>query len=146
MSLPLDLSSDDYKFHRTLNEDVKIRPVSETSQHWDLKMADGDYINVTGYESLKNAICIAIMTRFTELDEIPLYDEFGCRVHELVKANKSEMVRYKIELFVTEVLENMRRVASVESVKVSDDEDYSYLIEFSVISISDAIINGSVVI
>lgn len=142
--LPVDTLSDDYRFHRTLNEDVKIRPVSETSQHWDLQMANDDYVNVTGYESLKNAICIAIMTRFTELDSIPLYDEFGCRVHELVKANKSEMVRYKIELFVVEVLENMRRVASVESVKVSDDKNYSYLIEFSVISISDAIINGSV--
>lgn len=142
--LPVDTLSDDYRFHRTLNEDVKIRPVSETSQHWDLQMANDDYMNVTGYESLKNAICIAIMTRFTELDSIPLYDEFGCRVHELVKANKSEMVRYKIELFVVEVLENMRRVASVESVKVSDDKNYSYLIEFSVISISDAIINGSV--
>ena len=142
--LPVDTLSDDYRFHRTLNEDVKIRPVSETSQHWDLQMANDDYVNVTGYESLKNAICIAIMTRFTELDSIPLYDEFGCRVHELIKANKSEMVRYKIELFVVEVLENMRRVASVESVKVSDDKNYSYLIEFSVISISDAIINGSV--
>ena len=142
--LPVDTLSDDYRFHRTLNEDVKIRPVSETSQHWDLQMANDDYVNVTGYESLKNAICIAIMTRFTELDSIPVYDEFGCRVHELIKANKSEMVRYKIELFVVEVLENMRRVASVESVKVSDDKNYSYLIEFSVISISDAIINGSV--
>lgn len=142
--LPVDTLSDDYIFHRTLNEDVKIRPVSETSQHWDIQMENDDYVNVAGYESLKNAICIAIMTRFTELDSIPLYDEFGCRVHELVKANKSEMVRYKIELFVMEVLENMRRVASVESVKVSDDKDYSYLIEFSVISISDAIINGSV--
>lgn len=141
--LPVDTLSDDYVFHRTLNEDVKIRPVSETSQHWDIQMENDDYVNVAGYESLKNAICIAIMTRFTELD-IPLYDEFGCRVHELVKANKSEMIRYKIELFVVDVLETMRRVASVESVKVSDDKDYSYLIEFSVISISDAIINGSV--
>lgn len=142
--LPVDTLSDDYVFHRTLNEDVKIRPVSETSQHWDIQMENDDYVNVAGYESLKNAICIAIMTRFTELDSIPLYDEFGCRVHELVKANKSEMIRYKIELFVVDVLETMRRVASVESVKVSDDKDYSYLIEFSVISISDAIINGSV--
>lgn len=140
-------NEEDLRFHKTLNEDVKIRPVSSTSQHWDIQMSDGDYVNVSGYDSLVNAVCIAIMTRFHELDFIPLYDEFGCRVHELIKANKSEMVRYKIELFVVEVLEDMRRVASVEWVKVSDDESYSYLIEFGVVSISDMErVEGSLVV
>lgn len=146
MVLPVDMDSDDYRFYKTLNEDVQIKPVSPTSQHWDIQIQDGDYVNVTGFESLKNAICIAIMTRFNELDFIGLYDGFGCRIHELVKANKSEMVLYKIELFVVEVLENMRRISSVNSVKVTDDDAYSYHIDFNVTSISDEIVTGSVVI
>ena len=146
MTLPIDFESDDYRFYKTLNEDVQIKPVTPTAQHWDIQMENGDYVNVTGFESLHNAICIAIMTRFNELDFIPLYDGFGCRVHELVKANKSEMVKYKVELFTEEVLENMRRIESVNSVKVTEDNYHSYLIEFNVTSISDGIITGSVVI
>ena len=107
-------------------------------------MKDGDYVNVTGKESLENAICIAIMTRFRELDYIPLYDEFGCRAHELIKANKSDMVRYKVELFVTEVLEKMRRVQTVNQVTVSDSTESSYQIDFNVTSIEDEIVTGSV--
>lgn len=107
-------------------------------------MKDGDYVNVTGKESLKNAICIAIMTRFMELDYIPLYDEFGCRAHELIKANKSEMVRYKVELFVTEVLEKMRRIQTVNQVTVTDSTESAYQIDFNVTSISDEIVTGSV--
>lgn len=145
MTLPLNAESDGYRF-KTLNEDVQVRPVSPTSQHWDIQMNDGDYVNVNGLESLRNAICIAIMTRFDELDFMPLYDGFGCRAHELVKANKSEMVRYKIELFIVQVLENMRRIETVNSVTVTDDDSSSYLIEFNVTSISDEIVTGSVTI
>lgn len=146
MTLPLNAESDGYRFFKTLNEDVQVRPVSPTSQHWDIQMDDGDYVNVNGLESLRNAICIAIMTRFDELDFMPLYDGFGCRAHELVKANKSEMVRYKIELFIVQVLENMRRIETVNSVTVTDDDSSSYLIEFNVTSISDEIVTGSVTI
>ena len=146
MVLPVDLDSDDYKFFRTLNEDVKIKRVSDISSHWDIQFDNFDYVNVAGLESLNNAICIAIMTRLNELNSMSLYDGFGCRVHELVKANKSDMVRYKMELFVTEVLENMRRVLSVDQVTITDDDRHSYRIEFKVTSISNEIVTGSVVI
>lgn len=146
MTLPVNTDSDSYRFFKTLNEDVQIRPVSSTSDHWDIQMENGDYVNVDGLESLRNAICIAIMTRFNELDFIPLYDGFGCRVHELVKANKSEMVRYKVEIFVVEVLENMRRIQQVNNVEVLDSDSQSYEINFNVTSISDEIVTGGVTI
>lgn len=144
MTLPVDFESDGYRFYKTLNEDVQVRPVSPTAQHWDIQMENGDYVNVNGHESLKNAICIAIMTRFNELDFMGLYEEFGCRAHELVKANKSEMVRYKVELFINDVLENMRRIEKVNYVKLTEDAYNSYLVEFNVTSISDKIVTGSV--
>ena len=146
MVLPINAESDGYRFYKTLNEDVQIKPVSPTSKHWDIQMENGDYVNVDGLESLRNAICIAIMTRFNELDFMELYDGFGCRVHELVKKNKSEMVKYKIELFINEVLENMRRISIVNDVTVSESDIHSYLVEFNVTSISDETVTGSVTI
>lgn len=140
----LPVASEENAIFKNLNEDVKIRPVSSTSQHWDIQIENGDYVNVAGKESLENAICIAIMTRFMELDFIPLYDEFGCRAHELIKANKSEMVKYKVELFVTEVLEKMRRIKTVNQVTVTDSTESSYNISFNVTSIEDEIVTGSV--
>ena len=144
MTLPVDYEGEDYRFYKTLNEDVQVLPVSSTADHWDIQMKNGDYVNVTGKESLRNAICIAIMTRFNELDFIQLYNGFGCRAHELIKANKSEMVRYEIELFISEVLENMRRIQQLNSLKVSDSNAGSYLVEFTVTSINDETITGSV--
>ena len=109
--LNINQNPDDYEFFKTLNEDVKLQP--DDYNRWDIQFENQDYVNITGKESLVNAICIAIMTRFNELDFMNIYEDFGCRAHELIKANKSDIVKYKIELFVTEVLENMRRVFEV---------------------------------
>lgn len=146
MTLYVDRESEDFRFYKTLNEDVQLQPVSSKSKHWDIQMQDGDYVNVTGHDSLNNAICIAIMTRFNELDYIQLYDGFGCRIHELIKANKSEMVRYKIELFIIDVLKQMRRIKEVNWIEVQENEKSKYYVRFSVKSINDTLIEGSVTI
>ncbi len=140
--LPIDISSDDYNFYKTLNEDVHLKP--DAYNRWDLQMENGDYVNVAGNQSLHNAICIAIMTRYGELKDNPLYEEFGCHLHELIKANKSPMVEYKIELFVIEILEKMRRILEVNWIEVTDSEDNAYKITFNVTSINDEIVEGSV--
>lgn len=140
--LTVNQDSDDYKFFKTLNEDVKLQ--SDEYNRWDIQMENHDYVNITGKESLVNAICIAIMTRFNELDFMNLYEDFGCRAHELIKANKSDIVKYKIELFVTEVLENMRRVFEVNEIEVTDSDTNSYKVFFNVTSINDEIVQGSV--
>lgn len=140
--LTVNQDSDDYKFFKTLNEDVKLQ--SDEYNRWDIQMENQDYVNITGKESLVNAICIAIMTRFNELDFMNLYEDFGCRAHELIKANKSDMVKYKIELFVTEVLENMRRVFEINEIEVTDSDTYSYNVFFNVTAINDEIVQGSV--
>jgi len=142
MPLPIDFESDDYRFYKTLNEDVQLVP--NQYHKYDLNMVDGDYVNVTGKESLHNAIVITILTRFGELQNNPIYDEFGCRVHELIKANKSEMVLYEIEVFIMEVLENMRRIQEVNWLEITDSENEKYHVEFNVTSINDEIVAGGV--
>lgn len=146
MTLPIDITSDDYNYRKTLHEDVKLKPVNSKSKFWDIQLENGDYVNVTGKESLYNAICIAVMTRFRELDFISLYDSFGCKIHELVKANKSQMVRFKVESYTREVLENMRRIQEIKYIEVTEPEECNYGINFSVASIDDEIISGSLFI
>lgn len=145
MTLPIDYDSDDYKFYKTLNEDVKLVPVGK-GEHYDIQLKNGDYVNVSGKDSLSNAIVIAIMTRFNELSDIELYDEFGCKIHDLIKGNPTEMVEYEMVLCVQEVLENMRRIKEVPNINLIGQGDF-YKILFQVIGINDdGLVEGSVVI
>ena len=65
MVLPVDTNGYDFKFNKTLNEDVQL--VGNEYGKYDLDMDNDDYINVTGVHSLANACIIAILTRFNEL-------------------------------------------------------------------------------
>lgn len=142
MVLKIDTENDDYRFYKTLNEDVQLKP--DQYNQWDIQFQNGDYVNVNGEDSLKNAICIAIMTRLGELNTNPLYNQFGCRLHELIKANKNSMVTYKVELYTLEVLEQMRRIKNVNWIEITEPDNHNYQISFSVTSITDKTITGSV--
>lgn len=143
MTLQINLDSDDFRFYKTLHEDVLLKP--DEFNQWDVQFSNGDWVNVTGQDSLKNAICIAIMTRYQELD-MPLYKDFGCRIHELIKGNTGNMHRYKMELFVEDVLKKMRRIHKINDITVEtvDSEIFKHRISFSVTSISDELVEGSV--
>lgn len=135
MVLPVDIEKYSYRFFKNLNNDVKL--VSNEYGEWDVDFNYelNDWVNVDGFESLANACIIAIMTRFQEENFLPPYVDFGCRIHELIKANKSRNVIYLIELYVTETLNSMRRVKKVNWVLVEDNpgrEYYNYSVRFSV--------------
>lgn len=142
MTLNVDTKSEDYCFNKTLNEDVQL--ISNRYGKYDLNFQNGDYVNVTGKNSLFNAIVIAIMTRFDELGDIPHYEGFGCKVHELIKARKSEMVEYEMEVSLTEVLENMRRINEVNELIITDCGNQKYKVYFNVTSINDEMVSGEV--
>ncbi|MBQ6220017.1 MAG: DUF2634 domain-containing protein [Methanobrevibacter sp.] len=117
-----------------------MKLVSNEYGEWDLDFKNGDWVNCTGIDSLVNACIIAIMTRFNELGYCSLYEDFGCRIHEVIKQSKGRNAAYKIEVYVTEVLNNMRRIKTVNWVQVTDnpeDNYYNYKISFSVTSIHD---------
>lgn len=146
MPLPIDTESIDYKFYTTLHEDVRLK--SNEYGEWDLDFQNGDWVNVTGVDSLVNACIIAIMTRLDELDYTELYAGFGCRIHELIKRNKSRNVLYQMEIFITDVLTNMRRVAKVNYVTITDNpnnQNYYYKVNFSVTCIHDEEEEGEII-
>ena len=144
MTLPVDTSSIDYKFNKTLNEDVEL--ISDEYGAFDIHMENGDYVNVTGHKSLLNACIIAIMTRYDELNKNPTYQGFGCHVHELIKDNQNKMFFFKLETYITDTLNNMRRVKTVNSVNILRTDVYKFKVEFDITSINDEIVKGSVVL
>ena len=145
MMLPVDYTSDDYRFNKTLHMDVEILP-DEWNNKWDLQFSNGDFKMLTGKDSLRNAINIAIMTRYQELKN-ELYTNFGCKIHELLKANKSIVVQKKIQYYCENVLNEMRRIKRVNEIIVTDNKDdntHKYGVFFNITSINDEIISGSV--
>lgn len=141
MTIPLNTKSYDYKVYKTLNEDVQL--IGNQYGRYDLNMQDKDYVNVTGHNSLQNACIIAILTRYNEL-KTPLYTGFGCRVHELIKGNKTKLQLFKMEAFLTETLNDMRRIKTVNWVEITEKDSDSYNVLFNVTSINDEIVNGQV--
>ena len=142
MTLPVDYESKDYNFYKNLNEDVELIPVGN-GEHYDVNFENDDYVNLTGKNSLSNAIVIAILTRFTELSDIEIYEDFGCKVHDLIKANQEEPVKYEIELYVSEVLKNMRRIKEINYIEVNELDESRYGVQFSVTSVvNDEIVKG----
>lgn len=125
----------DEEFFRTLNEDIKLAP-NEFGE-FDMVFEDYDIVNATGLESLANAITILIMTRYGELKHNILYkDDFGCKIHSVVKDNITNLNNYKIEKYVDEAIKRMRRVKKINYINVKPKQN-GYSIILSVTSISD---------
>lgn len=134
MTLP-ETNELDEEFFSTLNEDIKLSP-NEYGE-WDMVFSDYDIVNATGLESLANAITILIMTRYGELKHNILYkDDFGCKIHSVVKDNITNLNNYKIEKYIDEAIKRMRRVKRINYINVKPKEN-GYSIILSVTSISD---------
>ena len=143
MTLPIDNESYDYKFQKTLNQDVQLTP--NTHGEWDITLENGDYKNITGQQSLYNACVIAILTRYGELTENPTYQTFGCHIHRIIKDNKTKINLFKIETYLTETLLRIRRIRTVNEVKITENEDkHTYNIHFNVTNHNDETITGKV--
>lgn len=129
----------DNNFFKTLNEDIKLSP-NEYGE-WDMVFEDYDIVNVSGLESLSNAIVILLMTRFGELKSNVLYNnDFGCRVHETIKDNITNLNQYKIEKYIEEAIKKMRRVKRINYIQVKPKQ-VGYDIVLSVMSINDEDLN-----
>lgn len=138
MTLP-ETNELDKEFFSTLNEDIKLSP-NEFGE-WDMVFEDYDIINATGLESLANAITILIMTRYGELKHNILYkDDFGCKIHSVVKDNITNLNNYKIEKYIDEAIKRMRRVKRINYIQVKPEQN-GYNVVLSVTSIDDEDLN-----
>ena len=137
--LPTNPESIDKRFFKTLNEDIKLKP--NQYGEWDMVFKDGDIVNVTGAESLANAIVILIMTRYGELKNNILYkDDFGCRVHEIPKDNITNLNQYKTEKYIEDAVRRMRRVKTINYIQVTPYAN-GYNVVLSVTALNDEDVN-----
>lgn len=131
--------------YRTLNNDIGM--IQRTNNGWDLWFDNGDLVKAEDFHSLQVGIIIACLTSWNYMNRYgnPTYEVFGNRAYQLLKANKSSMVQYKIEQFFLECLKRMRRVYDVVSLTVSEVpyDPYKYRVEFEVISINNQLVDGS---
>ena len=128
----------DERFLTGLNEDIKLVP-DQYGSTWDMYIDEeqGDIENVTGLQSLHNAIVILILTRYGELTTNPLYcGDFGCRIHEVPKDNISKLSSYKVKTYIQKALEKMRRIKKINYVDITTKEN-GYDVLISVVSIND---------
>lgn len=138
MTLP-ETNEIDNDFFKTLNEDIKLAP--NQYGEFDMVFSDYDIVNATGLESLANAITILIMTRYGELKHNILYkDDFGCKIHSVVKDNITNLNNYKIEKYIDEAIKRMRRVKRINYIQVKPEQN-GYNVVLSVTSIDDKDLN-----
>lgn len=137
----------------SLGYDIKIQSSPEGHihdyNHWDLVMENDNYTNTSGEDTLFNACAIAILTGYNEIGdkyENSTYSKFGNPAYELLKTNKSELVKFKIEEYIKKVLKNIRRVGELVKVVVSEDDfnPYAYNVFFHVIGLNDEHASGEI--
>lgn len=129
--------------NKLLNKDWKL--VETDFGLYDISMKDYpcDSKIVSGKESLLNACILSLLTRYQELDEIPTYEDYGDRAYELIKANQNKFTEFMIEQYSKNVLNNIRRIKSVDKVTVTSSNE-GYYIHYRITSITDEIIEDGV--
>lgn len=108
-----------FESYRGMINDIKLIP--DEYGEWDIGFANQDFVNVGGAKALYNAIVILLLTRYGELKNNPLYkDDFGCKIHSLIKDNQNSLNKYKVEKYIEESLRKMRRIDRINNISVTD--------------------------
>ena len=95
---------------------------------WDINFINNDLDNLTGEDQvLQNAIILTILTRQGELNPNPTYNDYGSRLHELIKDNDNHLTRARTRAFIKQSVEAMNRVHSVDDVVFSEDKIHVYV-------------------
>lgn len=134
------------KFTATLNRDCEL--IKLKNGLWDINFDKGDHVIVKGEKSLFNACIIALLTAYNELKNNPTYYEKFNKAYWVLKENKTDMTMYKIHEYFKEVLEDIRRIKSIDRLEVTDSEtnNYAYDVFFRITSHNDETVQGSVAI
>lgn len=100
-----------------LNKDIDLNHTGYG--FWDVSLDDDGFVFIDDVSSLENGIIITILTRYKELMELPTYEDYGCRVHEMIKTRQTKLNEFKIRNYIQESVEAMNRIQSVEEVTLT---------------------------
>lgn len=124
--------------YKTQNKDHQL--IHKPNHTWDINYLAGDIVETTGLDSLRNAIIFKIMTGYQELYRTgnPTYKDYGNKAWSQIKANRTENTRYKIEQYILEALKEIRRIKTVDELKVIEDKDCDgYILYYTVTALND---------
>lgn len=132
--------------YETLGKDVNLKYLGLGG--YDRDWYHYDFVQVEGMDSLNNAIRVAVMTILNELNVLSPYNGFGNGAWGVLKDVMSPLNLIVVEEAFITSLQNMRRIATVNSVKVEVDEiNLNTLnVTYNVTSIDDQMVSGGVVL
>lgn len=127
----------------TLGKDIEIVDVG--NGYYDRQVLSGDFVQLTGLDALRNGCKVAILTLINELKDNPTYSSFGNPALLYVKQNNTLLARTAIKEAVKKVLNNIRRIQSVDVLNVDVvGIPFNITVYYSCTSIDDQTVNGSV--
>jgi hypothetical protein len=100
----------------TLNKDILLE--RNEDMKWDRSIQSGDFVLVTGMESIAMAVVVKLQTWFGELKNNPTYKEWGDKAWFYVKNNDTELTRMELKEYVRQALSEIRRIKSVDSIEL----------------------------
>jgi lipid A disaccharide synthetase len=132
--------------YKTLHKDVKLLP-NEYGKY-DRVLVNGDFVLRDGLQSLHSAITFKIMLIWNELRNNPTYMKQGNKTWGVLKENKTDLTMFTAKEYTIQALEEIRRIKKVNTLNVIENpnDPFQYIISFSVTSIDDSEISGSVTV
>lgn len=129
----------------TLNKDIKL--IKNQYGKYDFEFKKNDLNIVSGIESYKTGILIAVSTGYQELLKTgnSTYADFGNKSFTTLKRNKSREIEFELESYLTEVISKMRRTKNVNEITVtSNNNGYDVFINTTTITDEDVIVETNI--
>jgi len=128
----------------TLGKDVNLKYLG--LGRYDRDWYHYNFVQVTGIDSLNNAIRIKVMTILNELNVLQPYDGFGNGAWGVLKDLMTPINMITIQQDFETALKEMRRIKIVNDVKVEVDSKYlnTVNVTYNVTSIDDQLIASGV--
>lgn len=127
--------------NKYLNKDIQLKHTGYG--FWEPILDKDGFQTCSHMKSLENAIVLAILTRYQELQKLPTYVGFGCRVHEMIKARQTRLNKFKIQTYLEKSIGSMNRVETVDNIELTPYKD-GYEVEVYLTSVDGETVHTKV--
>lgn len=129
-----------------LNKDINLKYMGYGM--YDRELVNNDFNLVENVDSLHNGIRIKLMMIWGEMNNNPTYKSCGNRAYGKLKANNIELTRVAINEYFKIALNEMKRILSVDDIKVNREQNDSnrLVVTYIVTTITDQVLKGGVIL
>ena len=129
------------------NHDIKMKYNPERNR-WDWQLKADNLQITTGTETIYMAIINKLLTGNNELPNNPTYHQYGNPAYNLLKKNKGKLTQLQIEEYTRQQLKDMHRIKKINHIKVYNHptDPYTYMVDYSVETITDETVHGELIL